>query len=230
MERKPPRPDKSVFTPPAEEPKKEPTPEAQPCHCPFARDDEGSMFVRRQDLIDLGNTFSAAVRPIEQLMALVREQNDTQRDTNSRVKSTSKQQAKHGWLLLALTVGLITVGAVQIRASVLQSRTSKQQEEATHDISQTRKELGELAKEMRGLVAVAKKTKENVDDIKEEQAVEPSVQLVPETDPVKAKKSPVKVRITPRKPFKRSGSSKESPPAAQSAIELPISTKQAKAL
>jgi hypothetical protein len=221
----PPRPDKAIFQPP-QEAKKEPEQDA-PCLCPFAKDSETSMFVRRQDLIDLGDKFAAAVVPIGELMLLMREQNEVQRETNHCVKRTSRQQAKHGLLLLIVTVGLITVAIVQVHASILQNRTNARQEESMELNAQTRKELEAVAKELRGLVSLAKKTKEKVEDIKEEQEGESSVQLVAETDPVKAKKAPVKVRIIPRRPRKVS-SGKESAPPAQSAVELPIHSKALK--
>lgn len=229
MEKKaPPKPNtKGIFEPP-KIPSAPPRATPPTFQCPFTKVDEESTLIRRQDLLDLGDTLSAAARPMSQLTNLVREQNDIQRDTNKYVRVTSKRQANQGWVLLALTIMVASVAVVQIHASVLQEGARAKQEEVVESIAKTQAELDSLTIEMRGLVALTKKTKEGVEDIKEEQADKASVQLVPETDPVKAKKSPVKVRIVPPRP--RSSSGEEVPFAPSAAVELPVSGQSAKAV
>jgi len=176
----------------------------------------------------LGDKFKQSLEPVGGLIESVSEQNNVQRDTNRCVKLTSKQQTKHSWLLLLLTTIVLTVGVVQIHASSLQNEVSARQEEAAKSDAHTRAELEDVTKELRGLVKLVKKTEEQVEDIREEQEDEPEVQLVAETDPVKARRAPVKVRIIPRKPSRKPGAKKSSPPPAQAAVELPISSKHVK--
>lgn len=213
----PPRPDKAIFQPPPLPPEK-PKESEPPSLCPFARMDEDSAFIRRQDLIDLGNKFTSAVKPIGGLTGLVREQNEVQRDTNRCVKVTGKRQSKHSWLMLAMAVGFVTVAVVLIHASVMLNRASVKQDEVIESAAQSKKELEDVTKELKELVALTKKTKEKVEDIKKKKEGESEVQLVVETDPVKARKAPMKVRILP--PRKRG-----SAPPASSAVELPIHSK-----
>lgn len=200
------------------------TPSIPPAECPFSKVGDDTPIIRRQDLIDLGNKFKQSLKPVGGLINLVSEQNEVQRDTNRCVKVTSKQQTKHSWLLLLLTSIVLTVGVVQIHASSLQNEVSLRQEEAANSDSQTRKELEDVTKKLKGLVKLAKKTGEQVKDIKEEQEGEPEVQIVAETDPVKARRAPVKVRIIPSKKHGKMTSSA----AAASAVELPISGKHVK--
>jgi cytoskeletal protein RodZ len=63
--------------------------------------------------------------------------------------------------------------------------------------------------------------KVSTDEIKQTQDNQPTVELVPEPDPVKAKDAPIKVRITPPKDDKSS-----APPAPT--VEVPIPVKDAK--
>lgn len=200
------------------------TPSVPPDECPFTKLGDDTPIIRRQDLIDLGNKFKSSLEPVGSLIGLVSEQNNVQRDTNRYVKVASKQQTKHSWLLLLLTSIVLTVGVVQIHASSLQNEVSLRQEEAAKSDARTRAELEDVTKELRGLVKMAKKTGEQVEDIKEEQQDDPEVQIVAETDPVKAKKAPVKIRIIPSKKHGKMSSSA----AAASAVELPISGKHVK--
>jgi hypothetical protein len=189
---------------------------------------EDAQVIRRKDLSDLADTFKGALSPVLELVGLVGDQNILVKETNKRVTDTNHKQKWQSIWLIALTAGFIAVAIAQTRTSSDQDETAKGQQELVKGGVQVQKDLAEVTKDLRELVEHARKTREDVADIKEDQADDPEVQLVAETDPIKARRAPVKVRITPRKPSKRPGSARPSPPPTTSAVELPIPRKALK--
>lgn len=180
-----------------------------------------AQVIRRKDLTDLADTFKQALCPVQNLVGLVGDQNVLVKETNRQVKDTSHKQKWQSVWLIALTIGFIAVAVAQTRTSSAQDVTAKSQKQLVESGAQVQKDLSDVTVELRGLVALAKKTGQQVEDIKENKETEPEVQLVAETDPVKARRAPVKVRILPPK-------KKGAAPPPQSAVELPIPSKHVK--
>jgi len=181
--------------------------------------DQKSQVIRRQDLTDLGDTFKKSLAPVLSLVGLTKEQNLLVKDSNHCVKDTNYKQKWHSICLIILTAGFIAVAVAQTRTSNDQDETIKLQKEMVAGGTQVQKDLAEVTKELRELMQHARKTREDVADIKEDQDEEPAVQLVAETDPIKARKAPMKVRILPPK---RKYSARKDVAPASSAVELPI--------
>ena len=198
-------------------PETKPIPSVPPSECPFSKMGDDSPIIRRQDLLDLANTFRELMVPVTEVLRTLKEQNDVQRETNSYVKHTSKKQGRQGAWLIVLALGFIIVSIMQVYFGHMQDQTSRRQEAVIKNNEQVRQEFIRVAADLRNLLELTKKTKAGVEDIKENQDSSSDVELVAETDPVKAKRAPVKVRILP--PKLKVGS---TPPEPSVAVELPI--------
>lgn len=180
---------------------------------------EDAQVIRRQDLTDLGNTFKEALGPVQGLVGLVGDQNALVKETNQQSKDTNRKQKWLGIWLIMLTAGFFMGVVKQVQTSWDQEETAKLQRELIEGGAKVQKDLAAVTTELRGLVKLSKKTGKQVEDIKEEREDEPEVQLIAETDPIKARRAPMKVRIIP--PRRKAGAKKDAPPAS-SAVELSI--------
>jgi hypothetical protein len=184
--------------------------------CPFSKMGDIASLIRRQDLLDLSNVFRELMGPVTEVLKTLKEQNEVQRETNAYVKHTSKKQARQGAWLIVLALGFIVVSIMQVYFGHMQDQTSHKQEAVIRNNEQVQEELVKVAADLRDSLEITRRAKDGIEDIKENQN-SPSVELVAETDPVKAKKAPVKLRILP--PRFKEGTVSPEPSAA---VELPI--------
>ncbi len=174
-----------------------------------------AQSIRRKDLIDLGNDFTQALKPIATLVEHMKEGNQYTQELRVAVR----RQTYAIWgvivLVVAVLVFLYTV-ATQV----------KQNSQDTEDLQ---KDLTGALEELRDITAVAQETNESVVAAEKRAFMQPTVQLVPELDPEKAKKAPMKLLIeTPRElPSNKPASASRRPrgkSASKSAtVEIPIS-------
>jgi hypothetical protein len=185
--------------------------------CPYANLDETSQVIRRKDIRELGDDFKKALRPLSTLVDRMKEQNIDSRHTKKRMVWVVR------WLIM-LSVGGLAVLAMLYVANRMMTKAALLMDESNLRQKQMQDEQRQLFDELKKLTSVAKETKKTVEGIEEEQEEKAKVELVPETDPVKALHAPVKVRILPsRKSKSPLGDGKvKAPSPAQSAVEFPI--------
>lgn len=183
--------------------------------------DETSQVIRRKDIAELGDKFASSMAPMGQVLEEMKLQNITSKQTNRQVKMLAVWLTT---LTVAFTAGII----LEYYNNRVTRQTSALQRQAVADGHRLKTEISGIAQEIQSLIATAKDIDEGVEEVRAGKESAPKVELVAETDPVKARTAPVKVRITPPK------KSKEPEPAAQAApkptpaprppvtVELPI--------
>lgn len=182
--------------------------------CPFARN--GIVEGLKQLTVE-GGLLERAV--LEQ-----KKGNKLTRESNELAKSNSKMLRLVIILFLGCALLLLAVGGLAylifedvVAVEQNMGKSISRQEELVGDVKQ--------------LTEQAKKTDTKLDDAKEALDARPSVELVPEKDPEKAKDAPLKVRIIPPKVPQKDGAGKQDPPApTQTAVEVPLPMKGAKAV
>ena len=191
--------------------------------CPFSALNETSQVLRRQDLSDLAGTFREGFKPLREILAERKGLNVRYAASNRHLRSVTRFQIGISILSAAsLGVLVIALGYAWAALELMEQHTEKLYELETQFREQTRK--------LNDLQDTANHTEQEVAAVKKEQESKPQLELVPETDPEKAKKAPVKLRVkVPTKPDAvqsvlppDSGvSSGEPPPVA----EIPLSPK-----
>lgn len=147
--------------------------------------DKEAQVIRRQDLLDLGESFKEALSPIADLVKHVQEQNVTSNELLlSMAKHDEGIKRVNRWLLL-LAFGALVAISIHI-VSVLNLYRMVLRMETTAE------ELNKLARK----VDDGNKVTKNVKSAVEEQTKGPCVAVVAEDDPEEAKEAPLKVRIT----------------------------------
>jgi hypothetical protein len=182
-------------------------------NCPFARN---GIVEGLKQLTEEGGLLERAV--LEQ-----KKGNKLTRESNELAKKNSK---------MLRAVILLFLGSVLILLAVsgLAWLIFKDVATVEQNMGKSVAKQDGLIEDVKKLVTQAKKTDEKLDDAKDAIDARPSVELVPEPDPEKAKDAPIKVRIIPPKNPK-SGGEKHHPPApTQTAVEVPLPVKDAKAL
>lgn len=184
--------------------------------CPFARN---GIVEGLKQLTGEGGLLERAV--LEQ-----KKGNKLTRESNELAKSNSKMLRLVIILFLGCVLLLLAVGGL---AYLIFEDVVTVEQNMGKSISRQEELVGDVKK----LMAQAKKTDTKLDDAKEALEARPSVELVPEDDPEKAKDAPLKVRIIPPKNPKGPGPGEkpEHPPApTQTAVEVPLPVKGAKAV
>ena len=142
---------------------------------------ESSQHIRRADLLKLGQEFQMALSPIGTVVALLKDSNVE----IAGLRRAQKRQTHATWGIMALV--LITLGVVGFAVSEVRSnirRTARIQASVSGNIKAL-ESLSSTTKHMNASVSAAEK-----------RALErPTMQLVPELDPVKAVKAPMKIVI-----------------------------------
>jgi hypothetical protein len=178
-----------------------------PVECPFERDGvvEGLRKLTKEEGL------------MEQLVCEVKR-------SNSLALRNNKWQKTLAYLFALAVLILLAVGilAWEIFGNVTV---------VEGNMGRSIREQRELTKDVKALVAQQKKTDEKLDDAKEALDEKPTIELVPEKDPEKAKDAPLKVRIVPPKASKKDKPDDPHPPApTQTAVEVPLPVKDVKAV
>lgn len=187
-----------------------------PVDCPFARN---GIVEALHKLTDEDGLLMRAV--VEQ-----KKGNKLTRESNELARSNSKMlRAVILMFIFAVLVLLVTGGlAYLIFKDVVVVEQNMGKSVAKQD---------QMIEDVKKLVEGQKRTGEKLDDAKEVLDSKPTVELVPEEDPVKAKDAPLKVRIVPAKtPNKKpaAGDKPEPPVPATTAVEVPLPVKDAQAV
>lgn len=156
--------------------------------CPFSRLNEESQIIRRRDISDLSGTFAKLEEPLGELITSMQEQ-------NVALKRANRVLTLVVWCLLVLVVaGVVGIGLhfVGITKSY---NTARRIDESVGKLAEMQKKVEDLVGDVEDVKDTADETKKKVDEVREEQGTKPQLELVPETDPVKARRAPVKLRV-----------------------------------
>ena len=153
---------------------------------------EKSQAIRRQDLIELGEDFKKAIGPIGLVIQHLER-------TNKAVAAT-RRAAMVVMALVCVVLVLLFLVSREVKDAVRQI-------ESLH-------ERGVLAVgELETLTSEVKKTRDAAERVEDKADKRSSVQLVPETDPEKAKTAPMKIVIeTPSVPSEEEETTVEAAP------------------
>lgn len=180
---------------------------------------EAARSIRRQDLVDLGNDFTQALKPISTLV-------EHMKDGNERVDALRGAVRRQTYAIWGVIVLVVVVLARMYSLSVRQEANSL-------NTAALQKDLAGALVELKAITKVAAKTSESVEAAEERALTHPTVHLVPETDPEKAKTAPMKILIEtpremPREALATKGSSsshksaKRKPSMKSATVEIPI--------
>jgi hypothetical protein len=151
---------------------------------------EMTQSIRRRDLHDLGETFATALDPLKQIL-------ERMKDLNRTLDSSARQALRFNLYQLAVvvlsvcTLALLVAGYLSLKGSyevlVGHTETLKTLEARVEGQALL---LGQLKE-------TAKSTENSVEAVRKEQDMAPHLSLVPETDPAKARRSPLKLLVVP---------------------------------
>jgi hypothetical protein len=192
--------------------------------CPFAALDETSQVIRRKDLLTLGSTFKDALLPMKSIL-------EHMKGLNARWSAGNKQMRRLALFQLGVTLLSLSCLVILLIALKYAWASLTLMEQHTDKLGNLEKEFNAQTKQLSELENVAHNTEQKVQEVKEDQDTKPTLELVPETDPVKARRAPVKLRVTaPAKPAplpkasmpvnEPEVSSKKAPPTM---AEIPLS-------
>lgn len=149
---------------------------------------EASQLLRRRDLTTLGGTFTESLQPLKEILAEMKGLNLRYSTSNQQLHRVTRfQQGITLVSIVSLMVLLFTVVYVWQALGVLKRHTQTLQELEGKVTAQ--------AAELVQLKGAAMETRQQVAEVKQEQDENLQLELVPETDPVKARKSPVKLQV-----------------------------------
>jgi hypothetical protein len=204
---------------------KSPTGGKHTISCPFAGLNEESQVLRRRDLQDLGVTFTEALKPLKSVLSEMKGLNVRYASANRQLRHVTRFQ-------LGITlVTLLSLASLVFMLINLWNALGVLEQQAVA-LGQLQKDVGEQANQLRQLKSTALETKKQVAEVKQEQDEKPQLELVPETDPVKARRAPVKLRVkapvSPKAPpsmsVPTSSAGVSSKRAAPAVAEIPLST------
>jgi cell division protein FtsB len=183
-------------------------------------EDESLKPPRRQDLLDLGGTFRESLSPLREILDHMRGLNVRYAASNRQLRAVTRFQVVISLLsIVSLSFLVVIIISLWHALDVLQSHTT-----ALHALEE---EVVSQAKNLTQIRDTAKKTEARVAEVREEQDQKPTLELIPETDPVKARRAPVKLRVkAPMHPKSAASASagvasKSVPP---SVAEIPLTT------
>lgn len=182
--------------------------------------DPESQVIRRRDVVDLGATFTQALSPLGDLVVEMKSQN-----VNTKLTSTHVRRLVI-WMTI-LSAGWVYTSYMDHKNAEVTKNTADQQSSMVSDNKKLQTDLTQTNKELRELVALAREIDKTVDDIEEDQDTKPQLELVAETDPVKAKKAPMKLRVTPPTRASDDGGTmqKKPSPSPKATVDIPISAR-----
>lgn len=184
-------------------------PSQSPTECPFAKN---GVVEALHKLTDEDGLLVQAVLGQMESNTLMKESNQLAK-TNSRMLRFV--------ILLFLGSVLILLAVVSLAWLIFEDVVIVEQ-----SMGKSIDRQEELVTDVKALVQSQKDTKQAVDDVKENQDEKPTVELVAEDDPEKAKDAPIKVRIIPPKKPAAGGKKPPAPPST-AAVEVPLPVKDA---
>lgn len=156
--------------------------------CPFSRLNEESQIIRRKDIADLSNTFAKLEDPLGKLITSMQEQ-------NVALKRANRVLTLVVWCLLVLAVAGVAGIGLHFVGIVKSYNTAGRIDESVNKLADMQKKVEDLVGDVEDVKDTTDETQKKVDEVREEQDAKPQLELVPETDPVKARRAPVKLRV-----------------------------------
>jgi len=199
-----------------------------PLSCPFVGE-EGTQVIRRRDVKQLGETFKESLSPLGQILQHMQELNLNWGLSNTRMKRLVLWQV----VLLGLSLGSLLMLALAYQQMRLALSKLTDNAAQLHEVQVS---MQANVEELQKVRTSTFNTEVAVEAVKKEQEERPKLELVPETDPVKAMRAPVRLRVLPPPsaavpllaPLSSSGaggmadpSPPPAPPAAIADIPLP---------
>jgi hypothetical protein len=178
--------------------------------CPYSRLDEKSQVIRRQDIMGLSDTFKESLSPLLQILGHMKELNARWSQSNHVLRRvTAFQLLLSGLSLGGLCLMVMTLWYTWRALLLLDEHTAK--------LGHLEQQFGAHAQQLEALRVTAQSTEVQVAEVREGQEQKAQLELVPETDPVKALRAPVKLRVMA--PV-ASATASVAPPVAE--IPLPV--------
>jgi cytoskeletal protein RodZ len=153
-------------------------------------EEEAEQTIRRRDLKKLGDTFEKSMRPLCEVLQHMKALNNNWTVSNRQLKHVLRFQL----LLLLLSLGslaLLGLAAQHMQQALLQLADN------TEKLQQVQGSVQATVEELRKVRTSTSNTEEVVEAVKKEQDARPQLELVPEPDPVKARRTPVRLRVLP---------------------------------
>jgi hypothetical protein len=185
-----------------------------------------SQIIRRQDLVELGDKFTAALLPVATLVQFQQESIHTMERLHAGMEYQARATRMQTMFLWAVMVTAVVV-------LCLVYNVANKVEEQSLRMGSIQSQLNSTVDKVQLLSRTTKETNDSVSAAEERARTQPTVQLLPELDPEKAKRAPMKLRI--ETPSEESSPKAPSAPPAGSAgpstdahkgatLEIPIST------
>lgn len=173
----------------------------------------------RDDAHLLSGSMKDLVKPGGPLIQLINEVKNSNRIAQQGHKITKTNQSVTRIALVGMVICLLLLGGT----TVFLYRATSKIEALQRDLEASRVQISdELQKATEKTSEHIEAVKETTDAIVEESKTQAKVELIEETDPKKAEKVPVRVRVTPPEKPKKP---KQAPSSAPSAVEYPLNPK-----
>ena len=156
--------------------------------CPFAQMPGTDQVIRRQDLVNLGETFKTSLSPVGKIITHMKRQNERSADLSDHmILQVKRMYLLQFWIYFVLGVCILTIGFHVYNYVHIQRLTVQ--------VGRTVNKLDGVAKAVISVKESAEAVQADVAEVSSVQAASPRVELVPETDPKKAKSAPIRVRV-----------------------------------
>ncbi len=152
--------------------------------------EQDSQVIRRSDLVELGKSFADALQPLGALVSHMQESNIRYSNSENSLRAVGH------WLKVAVAL-LCLLLMLQVFFALLMLQGVNNQTIAIDKQAAIEQLQTATTAELNRLKASTTVTAEKVTKAEERADSQASLSLVPELDPVKARRSPVKLRITP---------------------------------
>lgn len=156
-----------------------------------------------------------------------------QKKGNSLTRESNKLAKKNSRMLRLVVLMFLVSAVVLLAVGGLAWAIFSDVRVVERGMSSSVTKQDQMIEDVKELVKSQKDTKTAVDDAKQAQDEKATIEIVPEEDPEKAKKAPLKLKYTPGKKPTKKGDKPDGPhlPApTQTAVEVPLPVKDAKVL
>jgi hypothetical protein len=186
--------------------------EGRHVQCPFSKLDEESQIIRRRDLKSLADQFADSLSPLDRLITLMQEQ-------NVELKRVSIVLRRVMVAMLVMAVAMVIALYMHVMNTRKAVLLSDSMGEAAEQMTLLEGEIGTIISELAQVKDTASSTEKKVEQAQEQTESKPQLEIVAETDPVKARRAPMKLRLlppvkadVPMAPLEVLSSSAEAPP------------------
>ena len=147
-----------------------------------------AQVIRRKDLTDLGESFIQALAPVGALVASQQEAVKVMQRLNIAAECQADSTRRQTYAIWgSIFLAFVVLGTLYQVADKLNQQS--------HRMDEIHQNMADNVKLLKELAVAAQDTNKSVTAAEERAATQPTVQLVPELDPEKAKRAPMKLRI-----------------------------------